>query len=176
MLTNLYGVSGHGDKTKFMQNENIQPKGRIRVITTKAGTKEVLRVSEWVSNLIMLGTNTGKTLILQRLIGTNTYSLNLTHADMGTDATAPSSSDTTLVAAVARAAVSSGAISGNVATLRFFFADGGLANGTYTEFASFVDGTGTVSTGKIFNRALFGVPYVKASGEDTTIEMQVTIT
>lgn len=159
-----------------MQNENIQPKGRIRVITTKAGTKEVLRISEWTSNLIMLGTNTGKTLILQRLIGTNTYSLNLTHADMGTSSTAPSASDTALATPVARAAVASGSISGNVATLQFFFPDGGLANGTYTEFGSFVDGTGTVSTGKIFNRALFGVPYVKASGEDTTIEMQVTIT
>lgn len=142
----------------------------------KAGTKEVLRISEWTSNLIMLGTNTGKTLILQRLIGTNTYSLNLTHADMGTSSTAPSTSDTALIAVVARAAVSSGAISGNVATLQFFFADGALANGTYYEFGSFVDGTGTVSTGKIFNRALFGVPYVKAAGEDTTIEMQVTIT
>lgn len=146
------------------------------MITTKAGTKEVLRVSEWTSNLIMLGANTGKTIILQRLIGVNTYSLNLSHADMGTGSTAPSAGDTTLQAPVARAAVASGSISGNVATLQFFFADANLANGTYREFGSFIDGTGTVSTGKIFNHALFGVPYVKASGEDTTIEMQVTIT
>ncbi|QQR82471.1 hypothetical protein IPJ70_04315 [Candidatus Campbellbacteria bacterium] len=159
-----------------MRKENIQSTGRIRVITTKAGTKEVLRVSEWTSNLIMLGANTGKTIILQRLIGVNTYSLNLSHADMGTGSTAPSAGDTTLQAPVARAAVASGSISGNVATLQFFFADANLANGTYREFGSFIDGTGTVSTGKIFNHALFGVPYVKASGEDTTIEMQVTIT
>ncbi len=146
------------------------------MITTKAGTKEVLRVSEWTSNLIMLGANTGKTIILQRLIGINTYSLNLNHADMGTGSTAPSAGDIALQTPVARAAVASGAMSGNVATLQFFFADANLANGTYREFGSFIDGTGTVSTGKIFNHALFGVPYVKASGEDTTIEMQVTIT
>ena len=158
-----------------MKNENIQSKGQIRVITTKAGTKEVLRVSEWVSNLIMLGADTGKSLILERLIGTNTYSLNLTHADIGTGSTSPASSDVALQTPVARAAVASGAMSGNVATLQFFFADAILPNGTYREFGSFVDGTSTVSTGKIFNHALFGVPYVKASGEDSTIEMQITI-
>ena len=146
------------------------------MITTRAGTKEVLRVSEWVSNLIMLGADTGKSLILQRLIGTNTYSLNHTHAYMGTGTTAPSAGNVALQTPVSRAAVASGAMSGNVATLQFFFADASLPNGTYAEFGSFVDGTATVSTGKIFNRALFGVPYVKASGEDSTIEMQVTIT
>jgi len=162
---------------KYMNNqkEKIQPKGRFRIVTRKVGTNEILRRSDWCSNLIMLGVDTGKTLILERLAGINTYSLNLTHADMGTGTNPPDASDTALQTPQARASVGSGSISGAVATMQFFFADNVLPNGTYTEFGSFVDGSSGVGTGKIFNHALFGVPYTKGSGEDTTIEMQVTI-
>ncbi len=157
------------------QTEKIQPKGKFRIITTKAGTDSILRLSEWYSNLIMLGSNTGKTLILQRLASVNTYSLNLTHADMGTGNNPPNASDVSLQTPQARAAVGSGSVSGAIATMQFFFADNVLPNGTYTEFGSFVDGSSGTSTGKIFNRALFGVPYTKGSGEDTTIELQISI-
>ncbi len=156
-------------------NENIKPQGKIRIITTKAGTKEVLRVSDWSSNLVMLGVHTGRTLILERLASINTYTLNLTHADMGTGTNSPATSDTVLQTPVARAAVAIGSVSGSVATLQFFFSDAVLTNGTYNEFGSFVDGSASVSTGKIFNRAIFGVPYTKGTGEDTTIELQITL-
>lgn len=156
-------------------NENIKPQGKIRIITTRAGTKEVLRVSDWSSNLVMLGVHTGRTLILERLAGINTYTLNLTHADMGTGTNSPATSDTALQTPVARAAVAIGSVSGAVATLQFFFSDAVLTNGTYNEFASFVDGNASVSTGKIFNRAIFGVAYTKGTGEDTTIELQITL-
>jgi len=156
-------------------NENIKPQGKIRIITTKVGTKKVLRVSDWSSNLVMLGVHTGRTLILERLASINTYTLNLTHADMGTGTNSPATSDTALQTPVARAAVAIGSVSGAVATLQFFFSDAVLTNGTYNEFASFVDGTASVSTGKIFNRAIFGVPYTKGTGEDTTIELQITL-
>lgn len=156
-------------------NEQMKPQGKIRAITYKAGTKEILRTTEWYSNLVMLGTNTGRTLVLQRLASINTYSLNLTHADVGTGTNSPATSNTALQTPVARAAVATGAVSGAVATLQFFFSDAVLANGTYNEFASFVDGSASVSTGKIFNRALFGVAYTKGTGEDTTIELQITL-
>jgi hypothetical protein len=155
--------------------EKINPIGKYRIVTRKAGMNEILRASEWYSNLIMLGTNTGKTLILQRLASINTYSLNLTHADMGTGSTGPNSADTQLQTPIARAAMASASVAGNTATFQFFFADAVLSNGTYNEFGSFVDGSVGTSTGKIFNHALFGVPYTKGSGEDTTIEMQITI-
>jgi len=173
----LNGTLVHGVNNKYMNtfNENIKPQGKIRIITTKAGTGEVLRVSDWYSNLVMLGTNTGRTLVLQRLASINTYSLNLTHADMGTGTNSPATSDTTLQTPIARAAVAIGSVSGAVATLQFFFSDAVLTNGTYNEFGSFVDGTASVSTGKIFNRALFGVAYTKGTGEDTTIELQITL-
>lgn len=155
---------------------NLKYEGKIKIITYKAGTKEILRETEWYPNRVMLGTNTGKDLILDRLNGTNTYTLNITHADIGTGTNTPADGDTTLQTVVARAAKVTGTISTNILSLQFFFSDASLANGTYREFGTFIDGTSTVSTGQIFNRALFGTAYVKASGEDTTVQLDITLT
>jgi len=149
--------------------------GKVRVITTKAGTNEVIRVSEWSKNRVMLGTNTGKSLILQRLVGINTYTLNIGHGDIGTGSTAPVDGNTQLQTAVARVAVTNPSFASNVASLFFFYSDAGLANGTYREFGSFVGGTASINTGQIFQRALFGVAYVKASGEDSTVQLDLTV-
>ena len=124
---------------------------------------------------IMLGTNTGKDLILDRLIGDNTYSLNILYAEIGSGTNTPADSDTALQTPASRVAKNTGVVSGNVATFQFFFADGVLANGSYNEFGTFVDGSATIGTGQIFNRALFGSTYVKASGEDTTVQLDITI-
>jgi len=157
------------------ENEQLKIKGRIRVITTKAGTNQILRISEWTKNLIVLGENTGRNLILKRLAGDNTYSLNITHADIGTGTNPPSNSDTQLQTPTVRAAISGYTISSNLLTLRFFFSDALLPNGTYTEFGTFIDGSGTLSSGRLFNRALFGSPYTKSSGEDSTFEVEIEI-
>lgn len=160
-----------GIKTK----DKIQIAGRVRIITYKAGMKEILRKTRWFRNLIVSGTNTGRNLIAQRLGGTNTYTLNATHADIGTGTNAPANSDTQLQTPSVRAAKTSQVISGNVVTLQFFFSDAALPNGTYREFGTFIDGTGTLSSGQLFNRVLFGTAYTKASGEDTTVEVEITI-
>jgi hypothetical protein len=160
---------------RIKEKENSAIKGRIRIITTDAKTGRILRRTRWMRNLIMLGNDTGKDLILDRLAGTNTYSLNITHADIGTGTNPPAASDTQLQNPTVRAVKTSASVSGNTLTLQFFFSDALLPNGTYREFGTFVDGSGTISTGRIFNRALFGLPYTKASGEDTTIEVQITI-
>lgn len=177
MLGNGHFLLGH----KYMENK-IKIKdstkgisGRVRVITTKAGTKEILHISEWMKNLIVSGTNTGRNLIAQRLASINTYSLNITHADIGTGITPPANSDTQLGTPIARAPVTLQVVSNNVVTLRFFFSNALLPNGTYTEFGTFVDGSGAVSTGKLFNRILFGAAYTKATGEDSTFEVEITI-
>jgi len=60
-------------------------------------------------------------------------------------------------------------------TFRFFFASADLANGTYREIGTFIDGTSTVSTGKMFNHALFGTAYTKGTNENTTIEVVFSI-
>jgi len=150
--------------------------GKIKVITTCSKTGKFLRETVFTPNRIMLGTDTGKTLILQRLIGNNAFSLNITHGDIGTSSTAPLDANTQLIAPTTRVPITNSSITANVASLFFFFSNANLANGTYREFGTFVDGTSTISTGRIFNRALFTVAYVKATGEDTTIQLEITIT
>ena len=261
--------------------------GRIRFTAYRAGTKEMTRQSGWIKNLVVSGTNTGRNLICQRLGGTNTYTLNITHGDIGRGyaapgapsvatgaagvltgaykyrvtfvtaigeteggtvsstvnpssqqvsvtamptgpsgvtsrklyrtlaggstykllatiadnstttyadniadgalgATAPTDTsagalaaqdtDTQLQNASVRGALTAVTIANNQITLQFFFSDAALANGTYSEFGSFVDGSGSVNTGQLFNRAVFGTLYTKATGEDTTVEVVLTIT
>lgn len=159
--------------TSIIEKKGI--KGRVRIIQTKAGTDEVVGISEWTENLVMNGTDTGINVILDRLGGTLTYTLDLSYGDIGTGNTAAAVSDTTLQTVTARAARVYSAVSGSTLTVRYFFTDAALANGTYREFGTFMDGTSTVSTGKIFNRVVLASPYVKTAGIDSTIEVQFTI-
>lgn len=154
--------------------EGLSITGKVKWKKHRAGI--LVDESEWANNLVMLGTDTGKDLILDRLIGNNTYSLNITHGDIGTGSTAPAASDTALTTAVARTSVALSDLSSNTVTFDFFFADGDLTNGTYEEFACFVDGTATVSTGKIFNHVLFASSLVKSTGEDITVSVTFTLT
>lgn len=144
-------------------------KGKFRVITTDSITGEIKRTTPFYHNLIMDGADTGFNLILDRLNSDNTYTLNITHLDIGTNATAPSLSDT-LTGATARTAKATGTVSGSALTFRFFFASADLSNGTYRDVKLAIDGTASVNTGRIFNRSLFGSAYVKGTNEDTTLE------
>lgn len=161
---------------KIDEKESGSLKGRIRTITTKAGTGEVLRISDWNRNRIMLGTNTGKSLILQRLIGENTYTLNINKAEIGTGSTTPADGDVALTTPTVRVDLANASYSGDTASLFFFFADGVLANGTYYEFGTFIDGDASLSNGQIFNHALFSVAYTKNTGEDTTVQLDIELT
>ncbi len=123
-------------------------------------------------NIVMQGTNTGIGLITQRMLGTNTYSLNVNYGAIGTGATAPAVSDTQLVAEVARTTVALGQSTGPTnASFQFFFTDASLTNQTYREFGVFIGASATPNSGQIFNRALFTSPYAKAMGTDTTVQV-----
>ncbi len=156
-------------------NEDIKVRGKVTIRAYKAGTKELLQ--EIVQrNLIMVGTNTGLDLIVQRLIGTNTYTLNINYGAIGTGSTAPAVGNTQLGTETARTTVAlSQDLTHNEAVLQFFFADASLANGTYYEFGTFIDGTASANSGQIFNRALFSIPYVKSAGSDTTVEVDISL-
>ncbi len=126
-------------------------------------------------NLVMQAVNVGKDLIVQRLLGTNTYTLNITHGAIGTNNAAPAANDTKLGTEFARSAPTFTQDSGyNEAILQFFFPDSVLTNQTYYEFGMFVDGTSSVNSGQIFNHALFSPGYAKTAGVDTTIEVDLT--
>lgn len=128
-------------------------------------------------NLVVNSPNYGLDLIIQRLIATNTYSLNITHGAIGTGTATPASSDTQLGNEIARTTVTYSADNQNsIAVLQFFFPDSTLPNDTYTEFATFVDGTSTAQSGQMFNHALFATSYTKTSGVDITVEVDFTIT
>jgi hypothetical protein len=124
------------------------------------------------SNLVMDSPNYGIDLIIQRLVGTNTYSLNILYGEIGTGSTTPALTDTGLTTPTNRAAVGFQQDYGTTdAVFQFFFADSQLANETYNEFGTFVDGTSTIGSGQIFNHALLSPAYVKVAGQDTTIQV-----
>lgn len=127
-------------------------------------------------NLIMQSSSHGKDLIIQRLIGVNTYSLNILWGEIGTGSAAPAITDTALTTPTARTATALAADSGNnTAQLQFFFPDSSLAAATYYEFGTFVDGVNSLGSGQLFNHALFSSPYVKSSGTDITVEVDITV-
>lgn len=128
-------------------------------------------------NLIVSSPNYGLDLIVQRLLSTNTYSLNVTHGAIGTGTGTPTTSDTQLGTEIARTPVTYSADNQNsVAVLQFFFPDASLPNDTYSEFGTFVDASNTAGSGQMFNHALFATPYAKVSGVDITVEVDFTIT
>lgn len=161
------------------QKEDDRGVGKIKIITYKAGTKEKLREDTvWTPNMVMDGTYTGKQILLAILANDAGYSGtgHITYGELGTGTTAVATSDVALQTPVARAPISQVLTSGDTKSFQFFFVDAILANGTYTEFGSFTDGSITIGTGKIFNHALFLVPYTKASGTDVTVQFDYTLT
>ncbi len=128
-------------------------------------------------NLVMQGSYTGKDQFIKRLIGDTTYSASINYGAIGSSSTPVAVTDTQLGAEVARVIWSTAIDTGfNQATFQFFFPDSALADGTYNEFGTFVDGTASANTGKIFNHALFASAYVKAAGTDTTVQVDITLT
>jgi len=148
-------------------------KGKITVKRHKAGKTEVVFEQ---ANLVVSNSNRGRNLLCQWLAGIGTYAIGITHGEIGTGSTAPANSDTSLQTGTNRVAVTAYVINNNVITLQFFFSNAALPNGTYNEFGTFIAGSATLGTGQLFNRAIFSSPYVKASGEDTTVEVEFTIT
>lgn len=128
------------------------------------------------NNLVVSSNNRGRNLLCQWLAGIGTYAIGINYGEMGTGSTVPTNADTALTTPVKRVAPTINVITNNVLTIQFFFSDAVLANNTYYEFGTYIAGTSTLGTGQLFNHALFSSPYVKASGEDTTIEVDFTIT
>lgn len=155
-------------------NEQSGITGKVKITAVKDG--QVVYRQEY-NNLVVSGSGGyGKNIVARRLASDNTYTLNLKYADLGTGTNAPTLADTALQTAVARASVvSNQSVADNVATINFFFSDAGLPNNTYTEFGTFVDGTSSVGSGRLFNRLIFGSPYTKTTGTDTTIEVTFTV-
>lgn len=152
-----------------------------RIERNKAAVEELkaahfIERAREVNNLIMDSSGYGLDLIIQRLVGINTYSLNILYGEIGTGATAPALSDMGLTAPTNRAAVGFQQDYGATdAILQFFFSDSQLANETYNEFGTFVGGTSTIGTGQLFNHALISPGFAKTSGTDVTVQCDISL-
>jgi hypothetical protein len=155
--------------------------GRDRIERVAKQIEEIkaayfMRTAVECPNLIMDSPGYGLDLIIQRLVGMNTYSLNILYGEIGIGATAPALTDTALTAPTNRAAVGFQQDYGTTdAIFQFFFSDSQLANQTYNEFGTFVDGAATIGTGQIFNHSLLTPAYAKSGGTDTSVEVDINV-
>jgi hypothetical protein len=154
--------------------ENLVNEVKAKIETIKA--EYFIEVAVENKNLVMDSPGYGLDLVIQRLVGINTYSLNILWGEIGTGTTAPTVNDTALVAPTNRGAVSfQEDYAATDAIVQFYFTDAALTNTTYGEFGTFVDGTSTIGTGRLFNRVALSPTYTKVSGQDTTVEVDFTI-
>ena len=94
----------------------------------------------------------GREVFARRLAGDVTYTGEITFGALG-NAVSPTftNASTQLNNEVGRKAVSDSAYDSNIAYIDFFFASGDIADGTYTEWGTFIDGTATADSGQAFS-------------------------
>ena len=161
------------NKEKFIE-EIKELRARIKYILSLGKLGSVTN-----HNLIMQAANYGTDLIIQQLNGflvTPVYGLAINYIAIGTGQTTPANSDVQLTAETNRGIVIyTQDVSFNELQLQAFFPDANLANGTYYEAGSFIGASATLNSGQIFNHALFATPYIKTSGMDTTVEIDISL-
>lgn len=133
--------------------------------------KQYMTEEKVIKNLI---TTRGRSVLAQRLANDTTYTGIINYGALGSSSTAVTNADTQLNTEVFRKVVASTSTTNNIAFIDFFYSKTDT-NGTYEEFGTFIDGTGTVNTGRIFTHALTG-GWTKSSSESMTVACQYTFT
>lgn len=123
-----------------------------------------------VENLI---TTEGRAVLAARLANDTTYTGIINYGALGSSATAPANADSQMTTEVFRKIVASTSDTDNVAFIDFFYSKADT-NGTYQEFGTFIDGTGSANTGQMFTHALTG-GWTKSASESMTVSCQYTI-
>jgi len=158
---------------KIKAKDNLTIQGHFRIKTFLAGTKKLLRETDRMPNLIVCGENHGLYIVLNRLIGIETYSLAISTAKIGYGTSTPTVADTDLeiVAADNLFLAQKQRIANDEVKLIFFIPDADLpTSGTpYTEFGIFCGN-------QLFARSLISPSYSKSAGEDTEIDYLITAT
>lgn len=116
-------------------------------------------------------TTAGRTVLARRLSGNTTYSGSINYTALGTSNTAPTVGDTQLGTETYRKALSSGTYLNNVAYIETFFSASEV-NGTFQEYANFIDGSGSANSGQMFNR--FTQTVSKSATETLNVQSVVT--
>jgi hypothetical protein len=150
--------------------DNLKIKGKFRIITYKKGTKEILRQSDWIENLVVLNEGSGMNLLIKRLINNTTYDLIITQAKIGDDATPPVDGDTDLGNPLVEdiAVATAEETADDEATFEFFISDAELPDDTYEEFGIFCGE-------QLFARSIITPAYTKSTNEDTKIEYIISV-
>jgi len=115
----------------------------------------------------------GRSVFTRLMVADTTYTGEINWGAVGTSATAVADTQTTLVAEVKRKGIATRVRTDDSVTLRFFFTKADVA-GTFEEFACFIDGTSTVDTGQMYNRALTG-GWIKSALEAMTVTVTLDL-
>lgn len=156
-----------------MLKDNIKKiKGRLKITTYKAGTKEIIKETDWINNLVVsndTGNGHGLNLLIKRLINNTTTDLVITQGKIGDSDTTPTDADTDLGNTILSGILVASAeeTTEKTALLQFFMTDTELANGDYKEFGMFCGD-------QLFCRAIITPTYTKTAGQDTTISYEIT--
>ena len=145
-----------------MINEQIKASGELQI--TLRGPDGQVKSQVTVPNLVV---TTGKNFIASRMVGTT--SAIMSHMAVGTNSTAPVAGNTTLLAEIARVALTSGTSSTNVVTYSATF-PAGTGTGALTEAGVFND----PAAGVMACRTTFSVVN-KDVGDSLTINWAITI-
>lgn len=146
------------------QKARLGLNGKYRFTKTNSLTGEIISVSDWIHNKIMLDTGVGLGLILARLGGDISNDCIITTAEIGTGNTPPTDSDTDLeTPVVTDIQIALQTISATEVNLAFYIPDANLPNGTYKEF-------GIRSGTALFARSIMTPDFTKGTNEDTNVE------
>lgn len=126
--------------------------------------------SKTFNNRVVIGGRGG---LLSMLIDEGTYTGIINYGVLGTGSISVSDSDTQLEVEVFRKAVASRSRSADSITIDFYYSKSDT-NGTYEEFATFIDGLVGANTGLMFNRALTG-GWTKSAIEAMTVSIQFNL-
>lgn len=139
--------------------------------TLIAELRSLSRVRELqVNNRVLLA---GRAAQAARLAGSTTYTGIVNYGALGTGSTAVADADVDLAVEVARKALGTVSNTNDISVFDFYYSKSDT-NGTYQEFGVVIDGTATLNSGLLFNRALTG-GWVKSATESMTVSLQINI-
>jgi hypothetical protein len=148
----------------IQQNENLKATGKVRIVKTNA---QGIVVQDFeVPNLVVTA---GKAHIAAKIAATTNSPAAMTHMGIGTGATSPGASDTTLGTQTGRVSLAGSAVSTNTITYTASF-PAGTGDGAITEAGIF----NASSAGTMLCRTTFPVVN-KAAGDTIAVTWVVTV-
>jgi hypothetical protein len=148
----------------IQQNENLKATGKVRIVKTNA--QGIVLQDFEVPNLVVTA---GKAHIAAKIAATTNSPAAMTHMGIGTGATSPGASDTTLGTQTGRVSLAGSAVSTNTITYTASF-PAGTGDGAITEAGIF----NASSAGTMLCRTTFPVVN-KAAGDTIAVTWVVTV-